>query len=155
MHPLHMHSADTDSQFPQLAVYYGQNSYGAANSNQAGWQKNLASYCQVHTYDLSTQIQRDFSRKFRMILSTFSRWHSLPPSSRPLDCLKSTSLMYVFICSPADCAVFESKILLTRACAYRPAAALPMATSQARVLQIANLWPATSKRANPRGKSSL
>ncbi|KAI4520014.1 hypothetical protein K525DRAFT_271208 [Schizophyllum commune Loenen D] len=32
-----------------LVLYYGQNSYGATNGDQAGWQKDLTEYCQVHT----------------------------------------------------------------------------------------------------------
>ena len=37
---------------PKLAVYWGQNSYGATDpSNTTGWQKNLTVYCQDDTID--------------------------------------------------------------------------------------------------------
>ncbi|TFK63509.1 glycoside hydrolase [Pluteus cervinus] len=35
-----------NSRSDNIAVYYGQNSYGVANSNPSVWQKNLGSYCQ-------------------------------------------------------------------------------------------------------------
>ncbi|TFK70302.1 glycoside hydrolase [Pluteus cervinus] len=35
-----------NSRSDNIAVYYGQNSYGVANPNPSVWQKNLGSYCQ-------------------------------------------------------------------------------------------------------------
>ncbi|KAL1702358.1 glycoside hydrolase family 18 protein [Schizophyllum commune] len=35
-----------------LVLYYGQNSYGATNGDQAGWQKDLAEYCQDDVADV-------------------------------------------------------------------------------------------------------
>ncbi|KAF8074691.1 glycoside hydrolase family 18 protein [Lyophyllum atratum] len=38
-----------NSQSDNLAVYYGQNSYGATHSDKAGWQKALSTYCEDDT----------------------------------------------------------------------------------------------------------
>ncbi|KAI0078770.1 glycoside hydrolase [Panus rudis PR-1116 ss-1] len=38
-----------NSRNDNLAVYWGQNSYGATHSDQANWQKSLATYCQDDT----------------------------------------------------------------------------------------------------------
>ncbi|KIY63530.1 glycoside hydrolase family 18 protein [Cylindrobasidium torrendii FP15055 ss-10] len=35
-----------------VVVYWGQNSYGAANSDTAGWQKNLSTYCDDDTVNV-------------------------------------------------------------------------------------------------------
>ncbi|KAG5653231.1 hypothetical protein H0H81_001614 [Sphagnurus paluster] len=38
-----------NSRSDNLAVYYGQNSYGATHSDTANWQKTLSTYCQDDT----------------------------------------------------------------------------------------------------------
>ncbi|KAG5643892.1 hypothetical protein DXG03_009522 [Asterophora parasitica] len=45
-------AAFDNSRNDNLAVYYGQNSYGATHSDQGGWQKNLANYCQDDTINV-------------------------------------------------------------------------------------------------------
>jgi len=43
---VHQAAAYDNTRSDNLAVYYGQNSYGATHSDTAGWQKDLATYCQ-------------------------------------------------------------------------------------------------------------
>lgn len=43
---VHQVLAYDNSRSDNLAVYYGQNSYGATHSDQSGWQKALSTYCQ-------------------------------------------------------------------------------------------------------------
>ncbi|RDB15802.1 Chitinase 1 [Hypsizygus marmoreus] len=42
-------TAFDNSRNDNLAVYYGQNSYGATHPDQSGWQKDLSTYCQDDT----------------------------------------------------------------------------------------------------------
>ncbi|GLB43362.1 putative glycosyl hydrolase 18 family protein [Lyophyllum shimeji] len=46
---VHRALAYDNSRSDNLAVYYGQNSYGATHSDQSGWQKALSTYCQDDT----------------------------------------------------------------------------------------------------------
>jgi chitinase len=69
-------------------AYWGQNSFGAVDSNQAGWQKPISYYCQDDSIDV---FPIAFVNQFFGTVSPVSNW---PPNAASVSYIPTLSLTF-------------------------------------------------------------